>query len=103
MIKDKPRVEGYWYSKHDPDLPKPEIHALPFKKQTPFLNKLGRLERRATEHYYKGWSTCRICGKHNGSTEYELGKWRWPYGFSHYVADHNLRPSRDFYDFVMSR
>lgn len=45
---------------------------------------------------YRGSSTCRICGCHNGSKEYVYGGYRWPQGFRHYVEEHNVEPSEGF-------
>lgn len=49
---------------------------------------------------YKGWSTCRICGKGNGSRDLTDGMYLWPEGFSHYVRDHKVKPPQDFIDRV---
>jgi len=45
---------------------------------------------------YRGWSTCRLCGKHNGSQDLSDGSYVWPQGFSHYVRDHSVRPPVEF-------
>lgn len=39
---------------------------------------------------YRGWSTCRICGCHNGSSERSLNGYYWPSGLSHYVLKHSV-------------
>ncbi len=49
---------------------------------------------------YRGWSNCRICGKHNGSTDLGDAKYLWPQGFGHYVRDHSVRPPREFIDHI---
>jgi len=50
-----------------------------------------------------GWSTCRICGKENGSADFTDGRWKWPEGLAHYIADHNVRPPEPFVRYVLAR
>lgn len=45
---------------------------------------------------YLGWSTCRICRKENGFSDFTDDKWIWPEGLAHYVEDHNVRLPREF-------
>ncbi len=52
---------------------------------------------------YKGWSTCRLCGIMNGSTELTDGKYLWPQGYSHYIREHKIRPPQLFVDWALSR
>lgn len=46
--------------------------------------------------HMKGWSTCRCCGKMNGSREFSYKGWNWPEGFRHYIEIHNVVPSAEF-------
>lgn len=78
----------------------PVAKARPFKGQADFLAALYDIEDRANVIHYRGWSTCRICGKPNGSAEFEYRGWRWPSGYRHYVAEHNVRPSSEFHAFI---
>ena len=52
-----------------------------------------------------GYSWCRLCldKKRNGSREYKLDKISWPQGYLHYILEHNVIPSKEFYDFIMNR
>ena len=49
---------------------------------------------------YRGWSTCRCCGKHNGSREFVSGNFRWPEGYRHYLQDHLIEPDPEFKQFI---
>jgi hypothetical protein len=106
--------EGFWWSKHEPDLPKPIALDYKWKGRAAFLKALRNVEalidadkpKNCRVRHYKGWSTCRICEQDNGSTEYVLefmhSKWVWPVGFLHYVERHNVRPSQAFQEFIMA-
>lgn len=95
------RREGHWRDAAD------EPRELPWPVATPswfargvFLVQLDRVEARAGRIEYRGLSRCRLCGRANGHEALRLGCWQWPAGFRHYVADHLVRPSDDFVDFV---
>ena len=46
---------------------------------------------------FRGWSTCRICGKHdNGDRECTDGTYLSRSGLAHYVSDHNVRLPEEF-------
>jgi hypothetical protein len=45
---------------------------------------------------YRGWSQCRLCGKHNGSAEWTDGTYAWPTGLSHYVREHGVKLPVEF-------
>jgi class 3 adenylate cyclase/tetratricopeptide (TPR) repeat protein len=95
------RQEGFWYSRTSPDLPKPESRDTPWDGQTKFLKKLTLAQREAMQIGYRGWSSCRICGMQgNGSVTFRLKDWEWPEGFQHYIQEHNVKPSRDFIEFI---
>ena len=38
-----------------------------------------------------GLSTCRLCGKANGSQEFSDGHYLWPEGLGHYIREHGVR------------
>ena len=40
--------------------------------------------------HYKGYSSCRICGKTLGTTDVTDGTWIWPEKMEHYVLEHDL-------------
>lgn len=98
---------GFWHSEREPDLPVPQPADEPWDGQSEFLTKLESVEFELTPIRYRGFSTCRICGCRNGTTEFVLknqdgvGGWRWPSGLYHYVATHNVRPDSDeFISFI---
>lgn len=45
---------------------------------------------------YFGYSTCRLCGKNNGTCDMTDGTYTWPEGFGHYITEHMVKPPRDF-------
>ena len=49
---------------------------------------------------FRGSSTCRLCGRTNGSTCTSDGTFVWPSGLAHYVRDHGVRPDQEFVDHV---
>ncbi|WP_062301948.1 hypothetical protein [Demequina subtropica] len=51
---------------------------------------------------YMGYTPCRMCGCNNGSVEFTDGVYVWPEGFSHYIADHEVRPPQELIDHVHS-
>jgi hypothetical protein len=95
------RIEGYWYSRHTPQFPKPVPNDQPWEGQAEFLKALSKKEVGGPQHRFKGFSLCRICECINGSTEYESGEWSWPSGLRHYVEVHNVKPSDEFIEWVL--
>lgn len=57
--------------------------------------KVGRRQR--------GYSTCRICGCHNGSQDMTDGVYVWPIGFAHYIEEHGVKPPQEFIDHCLGR
>ncbi len=54
------------------------------------------------KHRFCGYSTCRICGKHNnGDACLTDGKWVWPSGLAHYLMKHSVKPPQEFIDHVL--
>lgn len=47
-----------------------------------------------------GWSTCRMCGCANGSTDQAADGYIWPEGFAHYIEAHAVRPPPEFLEHV---
>ena len=45
---------------------------------------------------FMGYSMCRMCGRENGDLELSDGKYLWPDGLVHYVADHGVRLPSEF-------
>jgi hypothetical protein len=112
--------EGYWYSRFTPEYPMPEVQDKPWRGKKTFIDKLISLQARVANKslcsedidcrviLYRGWSTCRICDKRNGSSEFsvmlrsESVNWIWPVGYLHYIESHNVKPSPEFIHFVDS-
>lgn len=100
MKTTKTRREGFWFSESEPDLPRPKARAKPWYGQDHFLKTLCRLEYRLVPKLFKGSSECRVCGRKNGSGEYDHGGWVWPTGLYHMIKAHNVKPSAEFVYFV---
>ena len=92
------KIEGYWNNTANryPEYPMPVQADEPFENKCEILKLLTTAENRAVVNHYRGWSNCRCCGTHNGSTEFALGGWLWPEGFRHYVEVHNVKPTDEF-------
>lgn len=118
-------VEGYWAGSQDPakdgyqgQYPFPKAHAEPWVGQAEFSAKLKQIEALSraqwdcstmppiTKIEYRGHAYSRLApGERVGHGEYKDTRRNivWPYGFrSHYIDRFNVRPSREFYDYVMS-
>lgn len=74
-----------------------------------FIEKLKIIEEKCRRkicnsrmEFYFGCSTCRICKKENGSSEYYYNGFCWPEGYIHYLIDHSVHPSKSFYNMVIS-
>lgn len=100
--------EGFWSNgKADTaQFPKAIPRTKPWHGKAEFLEALEFVEARAQKKAYKGWSDCRCCGKKNGSADYRRTRFGvtfvWPSGFSHYVSEHNIRPSLAFQEWVLA-
>ena len=98
--------EGFWASDREPHLPKPVSTS--WKGRESFLRLLSRVESRVESGVesttYRGFSWCRMCDKNNGSSEFKLdiggNVWVWPEGYTHYIKDHQVRPSLAFEEFI---
>ncbi len=110
--KNEPILEGFWrpakknlkfYKNGDPILDYPDVTKLQgnrsFTGKRAFLNALSIVESKAGQKHYKGWSTCRICNKRCGSTEFVKNA-KWPAGYSHYISEHNVKPTKAFADMI---
>ncbi|MGI9422723.1 MAG: hypothetical protein ACR2PA_05990 [Hyphomicrobiaceae bacterium] len=94
--------EGFW--SRDPNAqPWPVANIAPWEGQEDFLADLMRVEARVIPLSFRGWSNCRLCSKPNGSREYRTDDAEWPEGLWHYVADHNVKPSQEFVDYIAER
>lgn len=109
------KYEGHWYSKREPHFPMPVHSDTPHPQKQEILDTYDFLMSMPIFDYteandwanghvkgYRGWSSCRCCQKHNGSREYNYRDWAWPEGFRHYIADHNVIPTKDFLKEVLN-
>lgn len=119
LVLDYFKHEGYWAGgmkifEHYPT-PVPDS----FKKEDMevFLPKLQWVESQivyrpekshvktlpqAFKMHFMGTSTCRCCGKNNGTGEYYFQGWAWPDGYMHYLVEHHVEPSAAFMVFINS-
>jgi len=99
-----PRYEGLWRSAQveASELPWPTPD-LKWTSSGAFVKRLDALEASAPRVTYRGFSNCRLCGQRNGHEAFRLDVWEWPSGLRHYVAEHHVRPSVDFEQFVSSQ
>jgi hypothetical protein len=83
---------GYWKSKYEPGYPEPIADSATAEQVAEMLHNLKRLTNNAHVVQYRGWSTCRICGKSNGTKEYEKTvegvEYHIPEGLAHYISKH---------------
>ena len=66
------------------------------------MKALDSVESRAKRVGYRGFSPCRLCERDNGNSAFRVADWEWPEGFRHYLADHDIRPSQSFEEFVLN-
>lgn len=101
--KHRNKREGFWYSERNQMLPKPIESDEPWIGKEDFVSKLFELEvhPQTDKIQFKGFSTCRICGKINGTATNAAMGWEWPVGYRHYIEEHNVRPSLAFQEMVL--
>lgn len=101
------RREGFWCSAAEPNLPNPQhlSGAWDWPGKFEFLEKLTQVQNNRETRFitYRGFSTCRICFKANGSKEFCYQGWYWPEGYEHYIREHNIRPSLAFQELIMDK
>lgn len=101
-------IEGYWFDENDSSTykyPKPQITENIVDPN--FIHKLIEVTDSAKFRQCLGLSHCRLCDKlNNGSKEYTIENdniiFVYPQGLLHYYLDHNVQPSNEFYNFIMS-
>lgn len=99
-MKNK-KIEGYWYSKDEPQYPKPKPDVLSDKEAEDIFLKIIDKEKEARINRYKGFSRSRITGETLGTKEFETDEWIWPEDFAeHYVLTHKVKPSDKFLDYI---
>lgn len=119
-------IEGYWNNENSDNMyPNPKGLSVPvdneflriFKSfiideklsKNLFLDEFGKNDRFLIQKtIYLGYSICRCCKKTNGCSEYIVTKKRngqiftFPEGLLHYFENHNIHPSEEFRNFVMT-
>lgn len=88
------------------DLPLPLPREKAWKGEREFREKLIALEgrRHITRIEMSGRDACHFCDAKLVRTEYwVLGQWKWRVSLYHYVAEHHVRPSVGFQEFVVQR
>jgi hypothetical protein len=65
---------------------------------------LANLEQINNEYFrcrdYRGVSKCRLCGKSNGSLEFDFNGYTWPEGLIHYILEHNVIVDNGFINMI---
>jgi hypothetical protein len=94
---------GFWWSKTEPDLPRPQKFvdkSWDVRERNAVMEYLS--DDRHGAVYFRGWSTCRICGEMNGSVTFNDGVYEWPEGLSHYLEKHGVKPPLEFIHHVLT-
>ena len=82
---------GYWQSAEHPEWPDPRTLVDPSWDEHERHIVRRYLSSGTIVRAYMGFSTCRLCGKHNGAVEFSDGTFVWPEGLSHYLEEHAVR------------
>ncbi len=100
---------GYWvnkgthlfhYTKQYPDPSK--LQDVTFWKSRNKRGVIEYLKSGASVNHYRGFSSCRICGKRLGTTEITDGKYAWPSMMEHYMEEHDVKLPDWFYAHIES-
>lgn len=110
-VRAEPTIVGYWRQTSERDetgLPYPQqiepgLSKKYFLGNTRqwFLKYLTAVEEQAHEDFYRGWSCCRLCGRSNGSSEFEYAGYRWPIGLRHYLEEHSVVPDQTWAQMIV--
>lgn len=96
---------GFWASSKEEaeteKLPWPGDHVHLFWDEAERQRIIAFLKRGGQVAQYRGWSTCRLCGIHNGSQDLGDEMFVWPQGYAHYVDAHHVKPPQEFLDWVL--
>lgn len=100
MIERK--IEGYWYSKHEPNYPMPIPNQLTDQEALEISNLIEIKENESKTELYRGMSTSRITNEFLGNAEFKHPSgWIWPGDFrTHYVLKHKVKPTNEFLSFI---
>ena len=92
------RLIGYWRSDDAPQWPDPHRFVDPGWDRAQREMVVRHLGAGSVVAVAVGLSSCRICGRPNGSAELTDGSYLWPEGLAHYVEEHAVRLPREFVD-----
>jgi hypothetical protein len=116
MHPDKPGVHGlphigYWAESQDPLKDRYETKRILLPWPGDFLDPEWRgheknmvivhLRDAPNVEHWRGFSSCRLCTQHHGSTDKSDGAYVWPSGLAHYVEEHSLRPPPEFVSHII--
>lgn len=91
-----PNGIGYWKDiNQSSNLPDPTLLIDDFWDSSERENLIKLLEKAPILKRWRGVSSCRICGKYNGTTTLGYPQLEWPEGLVHYIRDHNVRLDRE--------
>jgi len=93
-------AEGSYHDKRYDFLPDPRDFVDPSWDPEEKAIVLSYVKNQPDLIQWRGWSSCRICGTHNGSTCQGDAAFIWPQGFVHYIEAHNVKPPQAFIDHV---
>lgn len=103
------RIEPSSKDFYDGKYPIVKANPEPMPRQEEFLERLKAIEQSAMQTAYGGVSPSRFEDIHVGNTEYSIVDQKtgkqvcWPQAFGpYYVRNFNVRPSEEFYNFVMN-
>lgn len=107
-LTDQKKI-GYWrYTKDSTDTrPWPEENSWKDSEENKllviqFLNQCNNPTNKSVGQIsYKGFSSCRICNKINGTLDIFDEKYCWPNGLVHYVKIHNVDLPKEFVDYII--
>jgi hypothetical protein len=94
---------GYWFNDHHPNFPKPEKYVDQSWDQSERENVAKYLDSGKKFVTWRGCSTCRMCGKRNGSQCLTDNTYIWPEGFSHYIREHGVKPPDEFINHILGK
>ncbi len=95
------KVEGYWWSKDNPQYPMPEPNVLTPEEAREIYDLMVEKQKEAEIIHYFGMSTSRITDEMLGCEEYYTDDWVWTQDLGpHYVLKHLVRPSDEFLIYI---
>mgnify|MGYP001598340626 CR=1 FL=1 len=99
----KPHLIGYWYSSKYNDAQKyPDPHLLETTESVD-NHLVEYLNYGQACNFYRGSSSCRLCGIRLGSSELSDGEYIWPKGLDHYVSEHKIKLPDYFLEHVSGK